>query len=144
MKVRPATTLYWKITLLVAIAMLLDGIGGVMRAEAGKEVMLHLGYPEYVLSIFGVAKLLGAMALVQTTFHTIKEWAYAGFTFNFLGAFASRAFVGDELSLLLPPLIALGIMLFSYFLWKKHEQRKSAHPTSMTLTTSENFSSQAA
>ena len=117
----PKTTriLYWTITILFALAMLLDGIGGITRQEAGKEVMRHLGYPMYVLTIFGVAKLLGVLAIVQTKFYTIKEWAYAGFTFNFIGAFVSRAFVGDHASLLIPPTVMLIIMFASYFLWKK-------------------------
>ena len=125
MKLNKTTALYWSITLLFSAAMLLDGVGGVLHVEAGQEVMRHLGYPIYALSIFGAAKLLGAVALVQPWFRTIKEWAYAGFTINFLGAFASRAFVGDELSLLIPPLVALGILFVSYFSWKKVIRRKS-------------------
>lgn len=102
--------------------MVMDGMGGVMRVEAGQEVMQHLGYPMYVLSIFGVAKILGAIAIVQTKFKTIKEWAYAGFTFNFIGAAASRAFMGDPAFEIMMPIIALGILFIPYFLWKKVEQ----------------------
>jgi hypothetical protein len=48
-----------------------------------------------------------------------KEWAYAGFAFNFIGAFASRAFVGDEIGLLIPPVVMLGVLFGAYYLWKK-------------------------
>lgn len=99
--------------------MLMDGFGGITRAEAGKEVMVHLGYPMYILSIFGVAKILGAFAILQTKFKTIKEWAFAGFTFTFIGAFASRAFVGDGFGLLVPPIIMLVILFLVYFFWKR-------------------------
>lgn len=122
MKPKTIKILYWTLTLVFFLAMLMDSIGGIMRAEAGQEVMRHLGYPMYVLSIFGVAKLLGAIAILQTKFRTIKEWAYAGFTINFIGAVASRAFVGDEIGLLIPPIIALVFMFGTYSLWKKFEQ----------------------
>lgn len=102
-----------------ALMMIMDGIGGITQQEAGKEVLKHLGYPTYLLIIVGIAKLLGTASILQNKFKTIKEWAYAGFAINFIGAFASRAFVGDGISLLIPPLIALIIMFIPYMLWKK-------------------------
>lgn len=118
-KSKPNKTLYWVVTGLFSAMMLLDGIGGVTRAEAGQEVFRHLGYPMYALTIFGVAKILGVVALLQPRFKIIKEWAYAGFAFNFIGAFASRAFVGDEIGLLIPPVVMLGVLFGAYYLWKK-------------------------
>ena len=82
--------------------------------------MRHLGYPIYVMTIFGFAKILGAIALLQPKYRTTKEWAYAGFTINFIGAFASGFFVGDEIGLLIPPVVALGILLLSYYFWKRY------------------------
>jgi hypothetical protein len=99
--------------------MLMDGIGGVTQQEAGQEVMRHLGYPVYAMIIFGVAKILGVIAILQTKFVTVKEWAYAGFTINSIGAFASRALAGDSGLELLFPLIILLITLISYLTWKK-------------------------
>ena len=99
--------------------MLLDGIAGVLRFEAGIEAMEHLGYPVYILTIVGLAKIFGALAIFQTAFQTIKEWAYAGFTITFIGAFLSRAFVGDGIGLLIPPMVVLVFMFFTYYLWKK-------------------------
>lgn len=112
-------TWYWVATIIFALMMIMDGIGGIIQQEAGKEVLKHLGYPMYLLIIVGIAKLLGAASTLQNKFKTIKEWAYAGFAINFIGAFASRAFVGDGISLLIPPLIALTIMFIPYILWKK-------------------------
>ena len=112
-------TWYWIATIIFALMMIMDGIGGITQQEAGKEVLKHLGYPMYLLIIVGIAKLLGAASILQNKFKTIKEWAYAGFAINFIGAFASRAFVGDGISLLIPPLIALIIMFIPYILWKK-------------------------
>ena len=112
-------TWYWITTIIFALMMIMDGVGGITQQEAGKEVLKHLGYPMYLLIIVGIAKLLGAVSILQNKFTTIKEWAYAGFAINFIGAFASRAFVGDGMSLLIPPLIALVIMFIPYILWKK-------------------------
>ena len=112
-------TWYWIATIIFALMMIMDGIGGITQQEAGKEVLKHLGYPMYLLTIVGIAKLLGAASILQNKFITLKEWAYAGFAINFIGAFASRAFVGDGMSLLIPPLIALVIMFIPYVLWKK-------------------------
>jgi hypothetical protein len=124
MKPTTIKTLYWVTTILFAILMLLDGYGGVSRQEAGQEVMRHLGYPMYVLTIFGIAKILGAIAIVQTKYPTLKEWAYAGFAINFIGAFASRILAGDGTGEIIAPLIGLAIMFVPYFLWKKYESVK--------------------
>lgn len=112
-------TWYWIATIIFALMMIMDGFGGITQQEAGKEVLKHLGYPMYLLIIVGIAKLLGAISILQHKYTAIKEWAYAGFAINFIGAFASRAFVGDGISLLIPPVIALVIMFIPYTLWKK-------------------------
>lgn len=113
------TTWYWIVTIIFALMMIMDGFGGVTQQEAGKEVLKHLGYPMYMLIIVGISKLLGAVSILQNKYAAIKEWAYAGFAINFIGAFASRAFVGDGISLLIPPLVALIMMFIPYILWKK-------------------------
>ncbi|MEO6315821.1 MAG: DoxX family protein [Chitinophagaceae bacterium] len=120
MKIKTTRVVYWVITILFALLMLMDGFGGVTRQQAGVEVMQHLGYPIYALSIFGIAKILGALAIVQNKFKTIKEWAYAGFTFNFIGAMLSRAYSGDQTSWILFPLIPLAVLFLSYYFWKKY------------------------
>jgi uncharacterized membrane protein YphA (DoxX/SURF4 family) len=112
-------TWYWIATIIFALMMIMDGFGGITQQEAGKEVLKHLGYPMYLLIIVGIAKLLGAASILQNKFTAIKEWAYVGFAINFIGAFASRAFVGDGISLLIPPIIALAIMFIPYILWKR-------------------------
>lgn len=122
MKPKTIRTWYWVISIIFALFMLMDGIGGITRQQAGQDVLKHLGYPMYALTIFGVAKILGAIAILQTKFYTIKEWAYAGFAFNFIGAAASRAFVGDGFGLIIAPIVALAFMFVAYFLWKKHKR----------------------
>jgi hypothetical protein len=116
---------YWTITILFALAMLGDAFGGITKQEAGQVVLRHLGYPIYIMPMYGVAKLLGVIVLLQQKFRAIKEWAYAGFVFTFISAVISRAIVGDGVSDLLPPVIMLVVALTAYFFWKKYEQVKT-------------------
>jgi len=119
MKPKTIKTLYWVFTIILALMLTMDGIGGVTRQEAGQVALRHLGYPVYLLSIVGIAKLLAVIAIVQNKFKTIKEWAYAGIAINFVGAFASHAFVGDAVFMIIFPLIMLAFMFIPYLLWKK-------------------------
>ncbi|MEK6942486.1 MAG: DoxX family protein [Nanoarchaeota archaeon] len=124
MKPRIIKILYWFVTVLFALFMLYSGISEIMQIPQGVEIMKHLGYPMYVNTIIGVAKILGAIAIIQWKFKIIKEWAYAGFTIDIIGASASFYFVGDGMFATLMPLIFLAVMFASYFLWKKVEQTK--------------------
>ena len=85
-----------------------------MRAEIQKEAMTALGYPEYLMTILGVAKILGVIALLIPGVPLLKEWAYAGFTFDLLGASASHAFVSDPIAETVTPLVVLSIAVASY------------------------------
>lgn len=117
---------YWILTVLFGLAMLGDAYGGISKQEAGQQVMRHLGYPVYIMVITGVFKLFGAIAIMQNKFTIVKEWAFAGFAINFVGAIASRAFVGDGGSLLIPPIVMLLIMFILYYFWKKCQTLKTA------------------
>ncbi|MDB4918021.1 DoxX family protein [Mucilaginibacter sp.] len=126
MKPKTLTTLYWIFTIIFALLVFLDGIGGVTRQQAGIDVLKHLGYPVYLMTIAGVARLLAVVALLQTKFKVIKEWAFAGIAINFVCAFASRTFVGDSFGLLIPPVIMLAFLFIPYTLWKKVELIKQS------------------
>ena len=112
--------LYWSATIVFAILLIADGLGGVFRAEAGKEVFIHLGYPLYLLSIVGYAKIAAALAILQTKYPMLKEWAFAGFAMTCYGAFMSRIYVGDALGDILFPVLFFAIMLIPYVLWKRY------------------------
>lgn len=118
------TFFYWLATILFALLMLMDGFAGIAHQKDGAEILAHLGYPLYAMTIFGIAKVLGAIAILQNKFKTIKEWAFAGFTINYIGAFASRYLAGDPPSEMIPPIIAIAIMFIPYILWKKTETLK--------------------
>lgn len=106
-------------TIIFALANLFSGIGGFFPNEQGIEAMKMLGYPMYLMIILGVAKILGSVAVVQTKWRTVKEWAYAGFTFDYLGASASFYFSGADVMSIMFPFVFLIVMVISYVLWKK-------------------------
>ena len=112
---------YWTATAVFALLLVMDGLGGIMRAEAGVEALNHLGYPLYLLPTFGIAKVLAAVAILQTKFRTLKEWAFAGWVFTCVGAFVSRATVGDTVELIYP-VVFLAIMAVPYWLWLRARQ----------------------
>ena len=87
-----------------------------LRVEPQQEAMANLGYPMYLMTILGVAKILGVIALLAPRLPLLKEWAYAGFTFDMLGAAASHAFVGDSPAEIVTPLVVLILAIASYCL----------------------------
>ena len=110
------TTAYWVATGLFAAIFLAGGLGHLLRAENIAESMAALGYPPYVMTILGVAKLLGVAALLMPGRPLLKEWAYAGFTFDLAGAFASHVFVGDPAGETLAPVMVFAVGATSYLL----------------------------
>jgi uncharacterized membrane protein YphA (DoxX/SURF4 family) len=86
---------YWIVTFLLAAAIMLSGIGQLMQYGGNIELVKNLGYPLYVLTILGIWKVLGAIALVVPGFPRLKEWVHAGIFFLMTGAAISHAFEND-------------------------------------------------
>ncbi|GGB46154.1 DoxX family protein [Fictibacillus barbaricus] len=86
---------YWTVTLLLAAALMLSGIGQLMQYGGNVELVTNLGYPLYILTILGVWKVLGVIVLVVPGFTRLKEWVHAGIFFLMTGAALSHAFVND-------------------------------------------------
>ncbi len=91
-----------------------SGIAHFGRLDDMVESMTALGYPTYFMSILGLAKLLGVAALLAPRLPLLKEWAYAGFAFNLIGAVGSHLFVGDPAVEYLPPFVLLLVGSVSY------------------------------
>ncbi len=119
MKPKTIKKIYWILTILFSLLMLFSGISELIGSEQGNQLLINLGYPLYLNYILGIAKILGVIALLVPQFKVVKEWAYAGFTFDILGASLSFAFNGNKIGDILFPLIILVVMFISYLLWKK-------------------------
>ena len=86
---------YWATTAFVAFALVSGAAGELMQQGGTLETVTILGYPAYFLTIIGLWKIAGAVAILVPRFPRLKEWAYAGIFFNMTGAFASHFAVGD-------------------------------------------------
>ncbi len=105
---------YWITTAWVVCVMTVSGGLSVAHAKDMMEGFAHLGYPAYFANLLGVAKLLGACALLTPGFVRLKEWAYAGFAITIISASYSHLLSGDGLKAL-EPLITLAALAASYW-----------------------------
>ena len=85
---------YWVTTVWVALSMGGGGIAHVMHVPATEAGFIALGYPLHVVTLLGIWKMLGAIALLVPKFPRLKEWAYAGFVFDLTGAAFAWAATG--------------------------------------------------
>jgi hypothetical protein len=96
---------YWAFTVTVAFEMVAGSIWDLLRIEYVRVVLTHLGYPLYLLFILGAWKFPCALVLLLPRLPRLKEWAYAGAFFNYSGAVASHALVGDRPGVWVWPLV---------------------------------------
>ena len=108
------TKLYWPTTGLFCLALGFSSVMHGFQISPMLEEMVKLGYPPYFMSILGAAKFLGVVALLAPAWPLLKEWAYAGFTFNLLGATGTHVVVGDPFSEMLGPIVLLAVLVVSY------------------------------
>jgi len=74
-----------------------------------------LGYPDYFAYALIICKALGVVAIALPNLPAkLREWAYAGLTFNLIFAFISHACVDKNIAYMLMPLVVLGILIVSY------------------------------
>ncbi|GAB3580374.1 DoxX family protein [Hymenobacter daeguensis] len=126
MKPRTTARLYWTLTVLFCLMMLADGVAGLLHEPNGVAAMKQLGYPIYLMDITGAAKILGALALLQTRYRTLQEWAFAGFVIDFIGAAASVLLAGMGGVATIPALVMLVVVAGIYFLWKQYRAARPA------------------
>lgn len=106
---------YWIATIWLALGMLSTGIVQLFNMKGETEFILNLGYPVYFLTILGIWKVLGVVALLLPRFPLVKEWAYAGFFFAMSGAVFSHISSGNPISEILPALLLLALTVISWY-----------------------------
>lgn len=131
--------LYWIFTGLMVALMLFSGISGLMNPEQSNALIVtHLGYPEYFAPVISWVKLFGVVAILLTGFPRLKEWAYAGFTFDLAMAIYSFIAVGDPVFSTWFMFFALILVFGSYIFHHKKKRLASAgHATGALETESE-------
>jgi uncharacterized membrane protein YphA (DoxX/SURF4 family) len=107
--------IYWIATVWLAVGMLSTAIVQLLRTKEEAEMMTRLGYPLYFLTIIGVWKILGVVAILIPGFPILKEWAYAGFFIAMSGAILSHLWVGDEIKAIFGPSLLLVLAMVSWY-----------------------------
>jgi len=114
--------IYWIATIWLSLGMVSTGIVQLIKMKEEVEMMAHLGYPLYFLTLLGIWKLLGVVAVLVPKFPLVKEWAYAGFFFAMSGAVVSHLAVGDGAKELFGPLLLIVLTVVSWYF--RPEDRK--------------------
>jgi uncharacterized membrane protein YphA (DoxX/SURF4 family) len=122
MTTKTTKIIYWISTLWLALGMLSTGIVQLLKMKEEVSLMTTLGYPSYLLTILGVWKILGVIAVLIPKFPVLKEWAYAGFIFTMTGAVISHLIVGDAATNLFGPVLLLVLTTVSWYF--RPEDRK--------------------
>jgi len=108
------TIAYRVFTIAVAFEMVAGGVWDLLRIEFVRVSLVRLGYPLYLLYILGPPKILCAVALLLPRFPRLKEWAYAGAIFNYLGAAASLLLTGRSIREWLAPVVFAAFTICSW------------------------------
>ena len=108
----PQRIAYWGATALVGIATLFAAFTYLTATPEAVENSRHVGYPQQLRVLLGIGKLAGAIVLLLPRLPTLKEWAYAGFTFMWIAAVVAHYLAADGKSLL--PVVLLGLLAVSY------------------------------
>ena len=95
--------------------MTVTAIFQIIKHDDSVLMMTNLGYPMYFLTIIGVWKILGAVAVLIPKMPLLKEWAYAGFIFLLSGAVISHIAVGDNLSVYFGLTLLLVLTVVSWY-----------------------------
>lgn len=106
--------IYWIATIWLSLGMVSTGIVQLIHMEEEVQKMGSLGYQPYFLTIIGVWKILGVIAVLIPKFPLVKEWAYAGFFFLMSGAIFTHLAAGDELVEYFGPTLLLILTLVSW------------------------------
>ena len=105
--------IYWLSTGLVAALSVFAGFTYLSGSPQAVQGFAHVGYPQQLRIILGIAKLLGAITLVVPGLVKLKEWAYAGFTFAWISACVAHYLAKDG-PVAFIPLILLVLLFASY------------------------------
>ena len=110
--------IYFVATGLLTALMLMSAGMYFFNYDMVSATFTKLGFPTYIVYPLAVAKILGLIAIWTRKSMMLKEWAYAGFFFDFLLAFAAHLIIGDgEYA---GAIVATVLLFTSYFFGKKY------------------------
>lgn len=110
-------TAYWIVTGILCLMMLASAGLEIFDFTNSVKFLSDLDFPKFIAYVLPITKILGVVAILSNYSKTLKEWAYAGFFFDFVLAALAHYFSGVPSSI--PALVALVLLMTSYFLDKK-------------------------
>jgi len=121
---RAQTWIGWSVTGLMAALMLASAVPDVLRIPDALMVFRRLGYPQYLLLFLGTAKMLAVATVLAPGVPRMKEWAFAGLTFDVSGALYSHLSIGDPPDAWIPAAVALALIGGSYVAYRTRRQQE--------------------
>ncbi|HLG23854.1 MAG TPA: DoxX family protein [Candidatus Nanoarchaeia archaeon] len=126
MKPKTLKIIYWAVTILFFGFMLFGAFSELTQNPQAVDLLKQLGYPAYLNTILGTAKVIGAVCAIQWKYKSLREWAYAGYAIDIIGAGASFFFSKMGIGTAVFTLVFLVPLFASYFLIKKIEGAKKS------------------
>ena len=105
--------IYWASTGLVGALAVFAAFTYLSGSPQAIQGFAHVGYPQQLRIILGIAKFMGVIVLVVPGLPRFKEWAYAGFTFAWISAFIAHYLAHDGPKAFMP-LVLLALLAVSY------------------------------
>jgi DoxX-like protein len=107
---------YWIITGLLSFCIFFGGLTQALQLKQTIEGFKPLGYPIYFISVIGIWKMLGVIAILIPGFKLLKEWAYAGIFFTMTGAVISHIASNDVKAQIIAPIVLAIFTVLSWYL----------------------------
>jgi DoxX-like family len=107
---------YWIITVILSFCIFSGGLAQALQVKGVVQGFKPLGYPTYFISLIGIWKVLGIIAILIPKFKLLKEWAYAGIFFTMTGAVISHMASNDVSAQLIAPVVLAIFTILSWYL----------------------------
>lgn len=114
---------HWTSTGLLCVMLSLFVGFYIFKNESAALIFESLGFPAWLVLPLAIAKTAAIILLLSKFERTLTEWAYAGLFFNLLLAFGGHAANQDGQGI--PALVAIGLLVISYFTWEKSSGKKN-------------------
>jgi len=107
---------YWIITAILSFCIFSGGLAQALQVKGVVQGFKPLGYPTYFISLIGIWKMLGIIAILAPKFKLLKEWAYAGIFFTMTGAVISHIASNDVSAQIIAPVVLAIFTVLSWYL----------------------------
>jgi len=107
---------YWIITVILSFCIFSGGLAQALLVKGVIQGFKPLGYPMYFISLIGIWKMLGVIAILIPKFKLLKEWAYVGIFFTMTGAVISHIASNDVSVQIIAPVVLAVFTVLSWYL----------------------------